>query len=1057
MAAASSGPSRLRIEVVAAGGRAIPEERYLAVVPEDRPWEEPLREAVVPADAAAPPGWEIPPGRYRVVCSARGHEVAYQPAFDLVSGAERTEHCALRRLVEVSGRIVSSPVDRPFAGGKIGLPHAFLTDFSLKLSPLGESFTGPDRLGESDAEGRFRLLGLPGHKSAVWIEAEGFAPEYLPNVLFPAGGGDLGTVRLAPGGILEVTVDLPPGFPAALYSLVLRPRARASTDEVRDGLAQRIWERPVAHGLPARWMSLPVGTYDVWLKGSAQGDHQILPIELGAVDLRPERRSVKLALPPGALPVSGSAPAPAPAEGELRLISESSPRPEERFGIRRWHGDKVEEGSVTWRKASAGGLFLVAGCRPGLTLVLQSAERVSSPVVIGPEDCAKGRTLRITLHAAAELKGVMQPPTGSPRPQRARLRAALCAERPQLLGKPAGEYPFLVAADGRWSVKVPAPCLDATLLAGDFAPHTWPGVKVERGKSLDLGTQSLTWGAALLARLVSDADSLPVEGARAEVVREAELGKTVAATFSGQEAPVVAAGLTGRGGWVRLAGLPAGEFHLRVTPRDGLPTFSEHFELAPRLETLLGEVRIPPPAELSVALQPSPDLAAEFGEYQVGLEGVGPPEWLKAVRSSAKADESGVVRFPRLAPGRWRVVAFGRSSGPPQVLGKEEVQLAPGAAETLTLELSRSLYRGRVTWRGEPIEASVDLRPAALDGRQPGRTYSDAEGVFSVALDQGGEYSVIVHHLQGKAHGTIPSVVFDDPSEVVEVRLPEGRIAGSVIDSEGQSVRDASVRAEPIANRFAAPPPQQQARSREQGIYELEGLAAGEWLVSARAGEQEADAVLVELADGESRSGVKLVVPAVDRLTGRVVTAGGQPVSGARGSIEVLREESAGWPHSVSFTTQMDGQFEATAAVPPGALVNVVVEAQGYPVTSVRKPAADSLEIVLPQAGGAVELALEDTTWREVRPFGLYLVARDGSYLSLRSAGWQRRSDTAGSIPLLAAGHWVLVKVDSLAGQHMLAAGAGRGLPVLTEFEVRAGGAVRVEIPGPPRSPSGGS
>src|SRR5439155_9884939 len=73
VATAASPASSITVGVTTATGIVV--HPYIAVVSDDQPWRNPLREEVLTNGTSAI--WAVPPGRYRVVGGAHGFATAY--------------------------------------------------------------------------------------------------------------------------------------------------------------------------------------------------------------------------------------------------------------------------------------------------------------------------------------------------------------------------------------------------------------------------------------------------------------------------------------------------------------------------------------------------------------------------------------------------------------------------------------------------------------------------------------------------------------------------------------------------------------------------------------------------------------------------------------------------------------------------------------------------------------------------------------------------------------------------------------------------------------------
>ena len=1041
--AAQAATDRSTVEVRFGG----PQEgaHYVALVPEEEPWARPVRESVEPA-AALGVRWEVPPGRYRVVCAAHGRQAASLPVVSLEGGGRESLACVTRPLVAITGELRSTVGNAPIGGARVGHVHAFLADDPRQLSALGETFTRADRSTLTDSAGRFRLLGPPRTSSTLWIEAGGFSPAELPETRFGPDGGDLGTVRLEVGAELEARLDpVPAGWER--YRIGLRRHDAASAGE-RGQLGRRIWRRPLDPASLA-WRSLPPGSYDVLL-GALDAPATAVPLSI--VNLRAgERREIVLTLPPAP---AATPPAAAGTAADLRLlVPDNDPQggPAE-LEPRRFDGAGVAPVAASAAAVAGGTLWQVpGGCRAGWLYWLRGPQQVAAPVEVPRDSCSQ--TLHLKLFAASEVHGRMIAPTGAALPAVSRVSAASCAKRAGDAGDAIGSFPTAVDRDGRWSAEIPAGCVDLSIEGGDFAAIAYRGLQAAAGASSDLGAQSLTFGSGLTTRIASD-DGGPVEGATVELYPAGQQAQVVAASYSQRQPAAVSTARSGAAGWVRLRGLPAGEFVVRVRAPQAPPFVSDPVTLLPRQETVMPDLHLPASAVLRVRLRPSERLAAAYSSYLVRVKGVGPPSSVAGASVLAPARADGGVEIARLAPGRWQVDVMARGNGGLATLHEEQTEITAGV-NSLTLDLDTKVYQGRVTYRQQPLAATLDLRPLRRDDRSATRVSSSADGTFSVALDRTGRYSVDVQSPQGAFLGTVPSVAFADADDPVEIRVPDGTVTGMVVDRQEKPVAKARVVAEQVAETRdeGAQTGELQATARGgvsdgDGRFQVDRLAPGPWSLVATLDDRSSDPVRVAVQDESPQEGVRLVIPDRAKLSGHVLSPSGEPVPGAAVTIDFPPDATAPLPRRAVAMSAADGSFDVDQLSAADSVVNVAVRAPGFPVSTSRRPlTAGALEIQLAAAGGSVALHLVTGSWSEFPPDLVVFVAADGSVVGSATAGAASRFPWQWlSLPSLAAGPWTLARLDSIGSEIAAVEGAARGLMPLAHFTVIPGGSVQVEV-----------
>jgi len=211
---------------------------------------------------------------------------------------------------------------------------------------------------------------------------------------------------------------------------------------------------------------------------------------------------------------------------------------------------------------------------------------------------------------------------------------------------------------------------------------------------------------------------------------------------------------------------------------------------------------------------------------------------------------------------------------------------------------------------------------------------SDDEGHFTIE-DLGAEAYVIQAETKDGLRGTVVAVPL--PTEDLSVRVEEdGRIAGRV---EGLDLDPP---------RFALevrPVPKGRTRARvvldEDGVWSMEGLPAGRYVIDVRAGSRGGHVEPFDLGAGESKTDVVIALEPAEVLRGRVVDVlSGEPVAGVR----MLANGAGGFwgaTHGdAENVTDTHGMY--TVEAPPGGLSFTVMTPAPYqPGARVVTPSED--------------------------------------------------------------------------------------------------------------------
>jgi len=813
-----------------------------------------------------------------------------------------------------------------------------------------------------------------------------------------------------------------------------------------------IWARPAGDPVgagEARWPSLPPGHYEVWLKAPPRGVHDLVPRRLGVVDLAAgQARELSIALPP-------ATPAPPGLSGDappLRLLTSQLPEDEmSSLKVRQWRGDaRAEKGFAA--TAVSGGLLLEVegGCLPGSLLVLASDSRVGAVPLPSAAGCTEA--LRLELFPRADVAVQLAVPSGAELPGAARVTQSPCGAAP---AEPVLELAAEVSDEGRLALPVRAACVDLMARLGDFAPLTWRDLDLEPGETRDLGSLRLRHGAAVLARVLSGADGRPLDGVTVSVVEREQVARLLLLGGHAATLPDAAAAVTREGGWARLYGLPAGrDLVVLLRGKDGsMPHPAAELVLTGNEERVLDSLELPPPTELTVEVEVSRRLQEiDAVPYKVYLRRLGPDGLDLSLTREVEPD--GVVRFGELPAGTWRVEGIARAGdGKPFPAGSTELELLPGERRTFVLELADSLYRGRVTYQGLPVEGSLSIRPLAPADRRGMNVLLGPDGEFRLPLEGPGTYTVQVFDRDERFRdATLPEVPFEDPDEPVHLRVPEGRIAGWVIDAAGEPVPEARVE---VRSRQGLEDEKFVEARRSQpadpaGGFALEALTPGAWTLSARSGELESEPRVVELGPDERVESLELVLEPAGRVTGTVVDASGRPVAGARLRVTPRPGSPAELVPVVRTETDPMGRFEVSTAYSEHVANVEVVTPEGTGA-AFRARLEPEMVVQLPPMGGELRLELpcaDRGTWTSgVR----FLVDAAGAYLPLPTLGSVERSSETPcrilrQIPGVGAGHWRLVQIRTAAEDFLLTTGQGNLLEALGEVASRPGAGLRVTV-----------
>lgn len=695
-------------------------------------------------------------------------------------------------------------------------------------------------------------------------------------------------------------------------------------------------------------------------------------------------------------------------------------------------------------------------CDPGSTLLLASPDWIGQPVELTPTRCAAAEPIAVVWSEAAELRGRVQIQRGEVRPSLGRLSVARCPSDPEERPASLGSYPALFSSAGEWSARVPAGCLDLQLMVPPFAPTRWSAVDARQGRIAHVRDVTLVRGGAVSAQVVAEESGHGIAGAVVHLVPEQQMGTAAEAVFRREAVPSEPWARTDPDGWIRFEIVPAGRFGLVALPlpgRERSAAFSSTFTVRPGEDVVVPPLELPRPASLWIEAA-QPDAIGREGRLVADAVPLIDPQLARFMRRvELGTDGTGVLED--LVPGYWQVSLYWLDEGDAfSSLAEQELWLGPGASEKLSFEMTGALYKGRISWNGQPLAGRVLLIPESegYPGAHPSAE-SDQEGLFSVVLAESGSFTVEIVTADLSFSSVVAGVSFTDPEALVEIKLPEGRIEGFVVDQAGEPVANAIVRAEGVRSDsgfVGRHPLSFAAKTDIGGGFVLEGLGPAEWTLLASAGDRESEPRLVTLGDDEVRPGLRLVVEEAQSVTIAVVSELGEPVRGAEGVL-VLPFLT----HGRFFRTDHQGLVEMR--LPKVATVaTALVAASGFSRNLLRVPLNARARIVLSRNSGRLEL-VPQAPWSAHDLSHLGLVAADGSGESIRTFASLGQHLTAAIpspaslrpivLPDLSPGIWRLVRFSGDYAELMGALqGGGLHIPALATFTIEPGATTRLQV-----------
>lgn len=505
-------------------------------------------------------------------------------------------------------------------------------------------------------------------------------------------------------------------------------------------------------------------------------------------------------------------------------------------------------------------------------------------------------------------------------------------------------------------------------------------------------------------------------------------------------------------GFFQLVRVPPGEYTLVVI--QGPFQVSQAVSVPNDSEVFAGRWTLGPP--LTLRLELSPPVTPDERPWSVELLQMREQDTntLQAtLRDTPSASETGLWEMTGLAPGRYVAVVVDPSSS--ARVAKADVELRE--SETIRLQIRLVKVRGSLRLGQDPV---VGARVA----------FGGAQGIVSTAMDTDDDGLFEGYIAQERPMQRWPvsvscerprlerrledvEVVAADGLAQVDIALPLSLLRGVVRGPTGDPYLGAArVAVRPLSGAGRSEGVVVLTMPPGRGEFQLEGLPAGHYAVSASAGgEGLRSAETKALLDKETSSAtVRLFLrPATDLVT-TVLDSAGEPIVGARVKVMPLQTLGAG---SSWQTTGRDGAV--VSALPPGtAAVTVSAAAVGYSFELQSHTVGEhaNLPITLHRIGGTLVLDGLPTQTRRGQPFSA--VFRDGGVEwigGLRE--WAMAAGAAGAgsgrltVPSMAVGKYAVCVLDDPALALLVLSGEPAALSRCATGALAAGETLELRIP----------
>ena len=608
---------------------------------------------------------------------------------------------------------------------------------------------------------------------------------------------------------------------------------------------------------------------------------------------------------------TGEVPAPAPIESSTEAPGEKT--------------FELQEG-IPWRlEARADGYW--------------SKERILVP---------RGET-RVSLHLvpAGKIRARIEVPASERLPHDLLLRFSLAPggkDREKIPGETTVSCPVREAI---WSCEVPAAQLDLRIKGeGGIPVYLW-GVTVEAARTRDLGSLQLRRGASVAGwvqletgdpppqavSVVLRPESVAVPGSRSEYDR---LRSLALKTRSNKR------------GFFQFEGVRPGSYVVTASKEGFAPARRGSIVVREGLQAeLLEPLQLARPLRLDVRLEPALDL---FGRpWRLRLSQPDLPGELNDATWNGTASPEGLWHIAGLASGSYRLHVLGDSD---TRWAARDIRLEPGRT-SVQIEIPLVHVKGSVTLGNDPLSATLWF--GGRSGSRRIRFDSDDRGRFEGFLPEEGTWPVDLasdeHDLRQVLEPVEVKVPKGKSYASAELRIPDTRLAGEVVDETGRKVPQAFVS---VYTKGTT-----QVYANENGKFELRGLKPGPTAIEAEDSSRTTGPVEVVVEEDRETPRVRLVLREMIAIQGRVFSSLG-PAPGAQ-LTGFPAVEQVGYSSGFDVVTGPDGGF--TLKLPASTQrINLLVFATRFAIRmlTVAVERNHPLEIAVEPNGGTLVLELPE-------------------------------------------------------------------------------------------------
>ncbi|HYO76628.1 MAG TPA: carboxypeptidase-like regulatory domain-containing protein, partial [Thermoanaerobaculia bacterium] len=553
---------------------------------------------------------------------------------------------------------------------------------------------------------------------------------------------------------------------------------------------------------------------------------------------------------------------------------------------------------------------------------------------------ASGETFDFRIWKTAHLRGRVGVVSGETLPQ----QVSVTFQLPGSAHNERTEVACPVARASRsWTCSMPAAKLDLRVAASGFAPHYLWDVDLSAAQTMEVGELQLARGASITGWVSSEDPSVELRETAVKLVPLTFAAHAPGATV--RDALRVDQTKPNARGFFQFGNVPPGLYYVTAEKAGLSRAVRDDIKIGEANELLL-EVPLTLRRMATVDALISPPLDPFGAPWQISLR-------KRTPQTSAFSKE--VASGPATMSGGWRsddleagpyLLRVSDSRG--ALYEYEQIDVASDAP-LVNIVVRAVAVEGTLRIGGTPARAELRFRPMRGNGSTV--LTSGDDGTFSGVLAREGKWRVEVALPSGQTREVTELEVRRRAAEErarVDVKLPEGRIAGKIVDAQGQPISGAVL-------VFRNGEPYADVKTDAPGEFELLGMDEGTFEVQGTTRDGASAALPVTIDEGPPQR-LTLVVAKRRQLAGRVVSASGAPLAGA--VIRYVLDRSGFVGETVSSPT---GRF--TLEYPAASrLADLLILTPGLPAKLVAISLAEqrgTIEIRVGDAGGQLLLQVQ--------------------------------------------------------------------------------------------------